>query len=274
MRALSAIRAEIRRDWRAIHAKARTKRAALRALPKNPTLLGTGTKTEKGEGYGYLTSVVYMSPAREAFEAGDKRTLCPMATAACSAACLGSKAGRMIFPPVKRSRLWKATLYLGARDLWRELLAAEVSSFARSAERIGLRPVVRVDGSTDTGEGARLVERFPSVTFYDYSKVPTRALAHAGDPSYRVTFSYSGQNAADALKVLAAGGSVAVVFATPKGGALPTHWQGAPVVDGDVTDLRFLDPMGGVVVGLRFKAAKGRAPAMHAAVLGGFAVEA
>jgi hypothetical protein len=180
----------------------------------------------------------------------------------------------MIMRPVKRSRLWKAALYLGARDLWRELLVAEVESFQRTAERAGLVPVVRVDGSTDTGEGARLVERFPSVTFYDYSKVPTRALAHAGDPNYRVTFSYSGQNASDALRVLAAGGNVAVVFATPRKGVLPTHWKGAPVVDGDLTDLRFLDPAGGVVVGLRFKAAAGRAKAMRAAVLGGFVVEA
>ena len=176
--------------------------------------------------------------------------------------------------PVKRSRLWKAALYLGARDLWRELLRAEVRSFARTAERAGLRPVVRVDGSTDTGEGARLVERFPSVAFYDYSKVPTRALEHAGDPSYRVTFSYSGQNGMDALLVLAAGASVAVVFSTSKGQALPETWQGFPVVDGDLTDLRFLDPTGGVVVGLRFKAAAGRAAALQEALAGGFVVQA
>jgi len=180
----------------------------------------------------------------------------------------------MIMRPVKRSRLWKAALYLGARDLWRELLRAEVRSFARTAERAGLRPVVRVDGSTDTGEGAFLAAAFPSVTFYDYTKVPNRALFHAGDPSYRITFSYSGRNADDALRVLAAGGNVAVVFATPRKGALPTTWWGAPVIDGDVTDLRFLDPTGGMIVGLRFKAAAQRAEAMRAAVLGGFAVEA
>lgn len=273
-RKLSQIRAEITREWPSIVRRARVRPEALEALPLTPSLLGSGTKTEKGEGEGYLTAVVYMSPAREAFAEGDTRTLCAFATEACAEACLGKKAGRMVMKPVKASRLWKAALYMGARTLWRELLAAEVASFERSARRAGLRPVVRVDGSTDTGEGARMVQAFPDVTFYDYSKVPSRALQHAGDPSYRVTFSYSGQNAPDALRVLASGGNVAVVFSTAKGEALPSEWQGYPVLDGDVTDLRFTDPQGGYVVGLRFKAAKARSAALAEALAKGFVVRA
>lgn len=54
-----------------------------------------------------------------------------------------------------------------------------------------------------------------------------------------------------------------MVFAVPKGGELPTHYTitsggrfaTAPVIDGDLTDLRFTDPVG-CIVGLR---AKGRA---------------
>lgn len=274
MRKLSAIRADIVKQWPSIVRAARVRPEALRALPQSPSLLGSGTKTEKGEGFGYLTAVVYMSPAREAFQDGDRRTLCPMATDACSAACLGSKAGRMIMAPVKASRLWKATLYLGARRLWRELAEAEVASFQGTAERAGLRPVVRIDGSTDTGEGARMVQRFPRVTFYDYTKVSSRALAHAGDASYRVTFSYSGRNLEEARSVLAAGGSVAVVFSTSKGEALPTEWEGARVIDGDETDLRFTDPSGAIVVGLRFKQAADRKGALRAALAEGFAVQA
>lgn len=274
MRKLSAIRADIVAQWPSIVSAARVRPEALEALPQSPSLLGSGTKTEKGEGRGYLTAVVYMSPAREAFAPGDSRTLCPRATEACAAACLGSKAGRMVMAPVKASRLWKATLYLGARTLWRELAEAEIASFQGTAERAGLRPVVRIDGSTDTGEGARFVERFPGVTFYDYSKVEARALKHATDATYRVTFSYSGRNLEGARSVLAAGGNVAVVFSTSKGEALPSHWQGAPVIDGDETDLRFLDPIGGYVVGLRFKQAKGRKAALAAALAEGFAVQA
>ena len=35
---------------------------------------------------------------------------------------------------------------------------------------------------------------------------------------------------------------------------LPEQWNGFPVVDGDLTDLRYLDPKGGHVIGLRLKA--------------------
>jgi hypothetical protein len=51
------------------------------------------------------------------------------------------------------------------------------------------------------------------------------------------------------LAVLAAGGNVAVVFRSPP---LPATWNGYPVVDGDQTDLRFLDGTN-VVVGLKAK---------------------
>jgi hypothetical protein len=43
---------------------------------------------------------------------------------------------------------------------------------------------------------------------------------------------------------------VAVVFAN----GLPPIWKGFPVIDGDVSDLRFLDPRG-TVVGLKAKGA-------------------
>jgi len=48
------------------------------------------------------------------------------------------------------------------------------------------------------------------------------------------------------------GKNVAVVFSTKKGQPLPETWQGKQVVDGDIDDLRFLDPKG-CIVGLRAK---------------------
>ena len=47
------------------------------------------------------------------------------------------------------------------------------------------------------------------------------------------------------LRILNEGGNVAVVFR----GKLPESYLGFPVVNGDDTDLRFLDPKG-VIVGL------------------------
>ncbi len=278
---LSTIRRSIVRNWPDIVARANVRPEALDALPNVPRILGSGTKTEKGEGKGYLTAVVYMSPATEAFEPGDGRTLCPYATEGCASACLGAKAGRMVMAPVKRSRLWKAALYLGDRVLWRLLVRAEIASFERKATRKGLLPVVRIDGSTDTGEGATMALVFPSVQFYDYTKVSARAAkwARGGYASnYHVTFSFSGANVAAAQAALSVGVNVAAVFSTGKGEALPVWYGGilgSVVIDGDETDLRFLDPKAdGLLVGLRFKAAKGRGVAMEKAIAEGFCLEA
>ena len=67
--------------------------------------------------------------------------------------------------------------------------------------------------------------------------------------NYHLTFSRKENNQAKVELVVAMGGNVAVVF-----DKLPQSYLGKQVVDGDATDLRFLDPKG-VIVGLK---AKGR----------------
>jgi hypothetical protein len=56
-----------------------------------------------------------------------------------------------------------------------------------------------------------------------------------------------------AFAALSKGFNSAFVFDTKKDQTLPTEYQGFKVVDGDENDLRFLDPKGGVIVGLRAK---------------------
>jgi len=55
------------------------------------------------------------------------------------------------------------------------------------------------------------------------------------------------------MHILQAGGNVAVVFAN----GLPDRWNGFPVINGDLHDLRHLDPRG-VVVGLSPKGPKAK----------------
>ena len=69
--------------------------------------------------------------------------------------------------------------------------------------------------------------------------------------NYHLTFSCSETNSKVAQLVLSMGGNVAVVFRSQ----LPSTWNGVEVINGDKSDLRFLDtPHGvrrsGVVVGL------------------------
>ena len=66
--------------------------------------------------------------------------------------------------------------------------------------------------------------------------------------NYHLTFSRSESNENLAKMILEIGGNVACVFRNE----LPKTWQGKKVIDGDKSDLRFLDDSN-VVVGLAQK---------------------
>jgi hypothetical protein len=94
-----------------------------------------------------------------------------------------------------------------------------------------------------------LFEIVPGV-YYDYTKVPWRTPA----PNYDLTFSYSGRNFGQMQEELERGRRVAVVFLA-KRHKLPSTFMDMPVVDGDISDARPLDPPG-VIVGLSYKVPK------------------
>ncbi|HXU04984.1 MAG TPA: hypothetical protein VN903_28685, partial [Polyangia bacterium] len=143
--------------------------------------------------------------------------------------------------------------------------AHEITLGAKRATRRLIGFAVRCNGASDwtwhkmTGrDGRTLMERFPAVTFYDYTKNPhtMRAFADGKLPAnYHVTFSRSERNEAECLEALSRGVNVAVVFDVKRGHALPETYYGRPVLDGDISDLRFRDPRDaqGYVIGLRAK---------------------
>ena len=94
-----------------------------------------------------------------------------------------------------------------------------------------------------------VMEEFPNVSFYDYTKgfYRMRAWLDGKMPdNYHLTFSRSEETSDNKMKtILELGGNVAVVFR----GSLPKTYLGYPVVNGDENDLRFKDPKG-VIVGL------------------------
>jgi hypothetical protein len=114
-------------------------------------------------------------------------------------------------------------------------------------------PAFRLNGTSDirwetvpVNGATNLMSLFPNVQFYDYTKHENRRNLPA---NYHLTVSRSETNEAN---VFALPYNVAVVFNSK---TLPAEYNGRPVVNGDDTDLRFLDPTG-VVVGLT---AKGKA---------------
>jgi hypothetical protein len=208
-------------------------------------------KAVKAKDYGYLNAIHYMAPHRLAM-VGD---LCGNASPGCIALCLGQHSGAATYyPSVLRSRIAKAKRFMKERAAYLADMHRAIMAVVRKALGLGFTPCVRLNGATDLAwehfkhDGKSLFDWFPNVQFVDYTKSLKRMLAWlAGKlPSnYHLTFSRSETNEADCRRVLALGGTVAVVFAN----GAPANYLGHPTIDGDKHDLRHLDP-NGVVVGL------------------------
>jgi hypothetical protein len=132
------------------------------------------------------------------------------------------------------------------------MLRLDIRLLEIQAEQMGMLPAVRLNGTSDidwTRFG--LMEEFPNVRFYDYTKVLNRLKKLP--PNYYVTFSRAESNDIDSLTAIKMGHNVSVVFNLGKNDPMPDTWNGAPVYDGEETDARFLDPQGGYIIGLRAK---------------------
>jgi hypothetical protein len=145
---------------------------------------------------------------------------------------------------IQKARIRKTKMYFEQREEFLATLEADIRKAIKFAEKQGLIPVFRLNGTSDLSvEKWGIIEKFPTVQFYDYTKVLGRKVAHL--PNYHLTFSKADGNDSDVAEALLQGMSVVAVY-----DAIP-----AGVPSADETDLRFLDPKG-IMLGLK---AKGRA---------------
>lgn len=221
---------------------------------KNPPLLSVGkdAKTIKGEKKGYLTGVLYLAP-----HTISGYQVCPKASEGCRMGCLYT-AGRGVYTRTQNGRIKKTLRFFQDRPAFMTQLVAEIEAMIRKANREGLIPVVRLNGTSDLPwekfEAVRggmtyksLMKAFPEVQFYDYTKIRGRKEALAL-PNYHLTFSLSEDNDKEAVKAIKEGYNVAVVMRVERrNDPKPAMWGGYPVVNGDETDLRFLDGKGNIV---------------------------
>lgn len=231
-------------------------------MKKQNSLLGiSNAKTSKGESLGVMTGILYLAPHSIA-----GKNICAFASKGCAAACL-YQAGRGAFNSVQNARIAKTREFHANPRAFVERLAVDIAALERKAKRAGMIPAVRLNGTSDLpwenlkGElGVSLMDRFPGVQFYDYTKNPARAIAYGMGKlptNYHITFSRSESNASAVISVLDTVANVAAVFDTPKGQPLPATWAGRKVIDGDISDVRFWDESG-VIVGLRAKGTAGK----------------
>lgn len=215
-------------------------------------LLNSGNaKTRKGEKLGYVTYGMHLAPFNlSGFN------VCQHASAGCAAACLNT-AGRGAMNSVQNARIAKTRLFFTDKEKFLSMLWDEIRASIKSAQKKGMIPCFRLNLTSDLPwekikrNGQSVMEAFPNVQFYDYTKSAERAVAFVNGEmpaNYHLTFSRSESNGAIAVGILRSGGNVAMVYRK----RLPLVNYGVSVIDGDETDLRFLDPKG-IIVGLKEK---------------------
>jgi hypothetical protein len=221
------------------------------------SLLTVGNpKLIKGEKKGYQSFVLHLAPSNLS-----GYNTCPKATTGCKQACLNTAGRGGIFKKgetsntIQKARIRKTKEFFENREQFLDNLSANIKLGIKQAEKKGLIPAFRLNGTSDlswekyeVAEGKNIFQMFPDVQFYDYTKVLGRKVSHI--PNYHLTFSQADGNIEDVIKAKEAGMNIATVFRS-----VPESHLDRTVVNGDETDLRFLDPKN-VIVGLK---AKGKA---------------
>jgi len=201
--------------------------------------VNSSQKIEKGKRQNFDTLVLYLSASKNAGV-----DLCKFASTGCRLACLVASGHALIEKrsgknKIDVSRIVKSWLSIYRKDIAETVLCAEIESARKRAERKGRKFSVRLNGTSDI-DFYNVINAFPDVQFYDYTKDPERVeLAN-----YHLTFSYGQANKARVnhyKQAIERGQSIAFpVIASDfeQACALPDCYSM------DETDLRFLDNAG------------------------------
>lgn len=237
-------------------------------IPKK--LLGTkNTKTVKGEKYGWLTYIMYLAPFTQN---ATGKSVCSHASIGCVEACLFGAGRGGMYTSVEQARINKTNYLLADRPKFFAQLVSEIEGLVAKHEKNEEKVCIRLNGTSDLAwekfkvqDGKTLMELFPTVQFYDYTKNYLR-FNKVLPENYHLTFSRSESNEEHVENILAKGYNVAVVF-----DELPETYKGYKVINGDESDLRFKDEKN-VVVGLKYKKMTGKGADNKKAFESGFSL--
>jgi len=215
------------------------------------------TKHQKAYKYNELTYSLYLAPAKSSgYE------VCPMRSEECTLLCLNESGMNKMTQKVKgdvinESRIKKTKLFFEHREFFVNWLIDEIKTAKKRADKLGYKFSVRLNNTSDItpesfyvtykGEVRNVLQVFPDIKFYDYTKVPKRIELLKKYKNYDLTFSFSGYNFPDCISMLNNGVRVAVVFKK-----VPDTFWGRKVIDGDAYDMRYYDEKD-VIVGLKYK---------------------
>lgn len=217
----------------------------------------SNAKTVKGQSQGFMTGVLYLAP----YTLSGFNTCAMADIAKCHHACLNTAGRAGIIKtgestnPIQQARIRKTKQFYTERDSFMLELVKDINKLIKQAQKLGFIPLVRLNGTSDIRwenvpvtiggvEFANIMEYFPEVQFYDYTKIPNRRDLPS---NYDLTFSYSGVQEYQkyAIQAVESGMRLAVVFRMQD--QIPSEFLGLPCIDGDNTDIRHLDPKRSIV---------------------------
>lgn len=209
--------------------------------PDKMLTVSADAKTVKGEKKGFLTGILYLVSADISGE-----NLCPMAKlAACDLPCLLT-AGRGRMSSVFMARLRKTLFFLQYTEEALALIASDIKRIEKKAHKLGYGLAIRLNGTSDIRfERYGLIQSMPHIQFYDYTKLANRRNIPA---NYDLTFSYSGVSDFSPQVKIALENKMRIAAVFRNRETVETmlengvKFMGLPVIDGDETDLRFLEP--------------------------------
>ncbi len=236
---------------------------------KSILLTTNNHKTIKGEALGYITYILYMSP----FTNNSKGiNVCSHASKGCAESCLSGSGFGGMYTQVMEGRRNKTEYFLSNRRLFLEQLDAEITKVVAKHKDKAI-VTIRLNGTSDIRfekfvikDNKNIFELHPNVQFYDYTKNYLR-FDMVLPKNYHLTFSRSETNHNKAMEILNRGFNVAMVMSK-----VIDSYKGFKVVNGDETDLRFLDAKN-VIVGLRYKKMTGKGADNNKAIDSGFVLD-
>lgn len=210
----------------------------------NYLAIGTNAKTAKGDDSTQLTAIMYLAPAIiSGYE------VCPARSEGCTNSCLFT-AGRGAMSNVQNARIRKTKEFFEDQVTFLNKLTDDLILFEQYCIDNNLKGFVRLNGTSDIKWEDYINMSSYLLYFYDYTKRQDRDFTKIAD-NYRITFSRSEDSTEDEISEALLDTNVAMVF-----DEVPVTWKvngkDVPVIEGDLTDLRYEDPKG-VIIGLKAK---------------------
>ena len=202
-------------------------------MPKFTILNYNNAKTIKGELYNHATFLFYGAPHKIS-----GYNTCANA-GLCAPTCIYFQ-GMGRFETVQNARIRKTKLYFEDRDRFLMSINKDIMKAVTWSKKQNLTPCFRLDGTTDIGIAKHFVAQYPTLQFYDYTKILNRIEKAQNIPNWHLTYSLSEKTTPQQLEqVLATTTNIAIPFATAPD-MTSTLW-GRELVNADKHDLRFLD---------------------------------